>query len=207
MMRLARAFDRRSDKDFESPFGRIATAISKYWVCKRASAVAYEALECLGRGVDPAPHLSRGSAQLDLGGLRQRQLPGRLPRHRQGAGSAARAEAGAGWGQGRRSEIRRFRCESGQGPRPGSGRSRGSRGPRARPGRADGFGAPRLARSVVPVSISGKNHRATGEGAAEFRGTATKSLPEFRGAQIPPRNSRVVRPSVFTSVFRGRSVI
>jgi putative acyl-CoA dehydrogenase len=48
MMRLARAFDRRSDKDFESPFGRIATAISKYWVCKRASAVAYEALECLG---------------------------------------------------------------------------------------------------------------------------------------------------------------
>jgi hypothetical protein len=55
--------------------------------------------------------------------------------------------------------------------------------------------------------ISGKNHRATGEGAAEFRGTATKSLPEFRGAQIPPRNSRVVRPSVFTSVFRGRSVI
>ncbi len=30
---------------------------------------------------------------------------------------------------------------------------------------------------------------------------------EFRGAQIPPRNSRVVRPSVFTSVFRGRSVI
>jgi len=30
---------------------------------------------------------------------------------------------------------------------------------------------------------------------------------EFRGAQIPPRNSRVVRPSVFTSVFRDRSVI
>jgi putative acyl-CoA dehydrogenase len=48
MMRLARAFDRRSDKDVESPFGRIATAISKYWVCKRASAVTYEALECLG---------------------------------------------------------------------------------------------------------------------------------------------------------------
>ena len=59
----------------------------------------------------------------------------------------------------------------------------------------------------IVVLISGKNHRATGEGAAEFRGTATKSLPEFRGAQIPPRNSRVVRPSVFTSVFRGRSVI
>ena len=29
------------------------------------------------------------------------------------------------------------------------------------------------------VSISGKNHRATGEGAGEFRGTATKSLENF----------------------------
>ena len=37
---------------------------------------------------------------------------------------------------------------------------------------------------VFAGDISGKNHRATGEGAAEFRGTATKSLPEFRGAQI-----------------------
>jgi CheY-like chemotaxis protein len=29
------------------------------------------------------------------------------------------------------------------------------------------------------AAISGKNHRATGEGAAEFRGTATKSLQNF----------------------------
>jgi putative acyl-CoA dehydrogenase len=43
-MRLARAFD---DPDQEL-FKRIATAVSKYWVCKRAPAVAGEALECLG---------------------------------------------------------------------------------------------------------------------------------------------------------------
>jgi putative acyl-CoA dehydrogenase len=48
MMRLARAFDRRTDRDFEGPFGRIATAVSKYWVCKRAPAQVYEALESLG---------------------------------------------------------------------------------------------------------------------------------------------------------------
>src|SRR2546426_3623933 len=44
MMRLARAYDRPE----ESAFRRIATAVSKYWVCKRASAGVGEALECLG---------------------------------------------------------------------------------------------------------------------------------------------------------------
>lgn len=47
-MRLARSFDRREDKEFEAPFGRIATAISKYWVCKRAGVMVQESLECLG---------------------------------------------------------------------------------------------------------------------------------------------------------------
>ena len=43
-LRLARAFD---DPDQEL-FKRIATAVSKYWVCKRSPVVAGEALECLG---------------------------------------------------------------------------------------------------------------------------------------------------------------
>jgi putative acyl-CoA dehydrogenase len=43
-LRLARAFD---DPDQEL-FKRIATAVSKYWVCKRAPVVAGEALECFG---------------------------------------------------------------------------------------------------------------------------------------------------------------
>jgi putative acyl-CoA dehydrogenase len=45
MMRLARAYDRR---DEEGPFRRIATAVAKYWVCKRAAPFVAEALECLG---------------------------------------------------------------------------------------------------------------------------------------------------------------
>jgi putative acyl-CoA dehydrogenase len=47
MMRLARAYDQRND-EFESRFRRIATAVAKYWVCKRASTHVGEALECLG---------------------------------------------------------------------------------------------------------------------------------------------------------------
>src|SRR3954470_1858538 len=43
-LRLARDFD---DPDQEL-FKRIATAVSKYWVCKRAPIVAGEALECFG---------------------------------------------------------------------------------------------------------------------------------------------------------------
>ncbi len=44
MMRLARAYDRH---DEEAPFRRIATAVAKYWVCKRAAPAIAEALECL----------------------------------------------------------------------------------------------------------------------------------------------------------------
>ncbi len=40
--RLARAFDENDE------FRRVATAVLKYWVCKRAPAVVGEALECLG---------------------------------------------------------------------------------------------------------------------------------------------------------------
>ena len=49
MLRLAGAVDRaqRGDEQ-EQAFARIATAIGKYWVCKRGPAVAAEALECLG---------------------------------------------------------------------------------------------------------------------------------------------------------------
>ena len=49
MLRLAGAVDRaqRGDAD-EQAFKRIATAVGKYWVCKRFPNVAAEALECLG---------------------------------------------------------------------------------------------------------------------------------------------------------------
>jgi putative acyl-CoA dehydrogenase len=46
-MRLARAHDDDAT-DEERAFRRLATAVSKYWICKRGPEHAYEALECLG---------------------------------------------------------------------------------------------------------------------------------------------------------------
>lgn len=46
-MRLARSYDTDAD-DAEQAFRRLATAVSKYWVCKRGAGHAAEALECLG---------------------------------------------------------------------------------------------------------------------------------------------------------------
>ncbi len=49
MTRLAGAVDRAARGDAEEQaFKRIATAVGKYWVCKRQPAVVVEALECLG---------------------------------------------------------------------------------------------------------------------------------------------------------------
>jgi putative acyl-CoA dehydrogenase len=42
-MRLARAYD-----EDDRPIKRLATAVSKYWVCKRFPSLACEAMECLG---------------------------------------------------------------------------------------------------------------------------------------------------------------
>jgi putative acyl-CoA dehydrogenase len=48
-LRLAGAFDRAGRGDErEGAFGRLATAVAKYWVCKRQPALVAEALECLG---------------------------------------------------------------------------------------------------------------------------------------------------------------
>jgi putative acyl-CoA dehydrogenase len=47
-MRLARAYDRRASDAREAAFARIATALAKYWICKRGPGHAAEALECLG---------------------------------------------------------------------------------------------------------------------------------------------------------------
>ncbi|MFD4991127.1 acyl-CoA dehydrogenase family protein [Cellulosimicrobium cellulans] len=45
-VRLAAAHDGESEHD--RAFRRLATAVSKYWVCKRGPHHAYEAMECLG---------------------------------------------------------------------------------------------------------------------------------------------------------------
>lgn len=46
-MRVGNALDNLQDEQQHS-FARIATAIGKYWICKRAPNHAYEAMECLG---------------------------------------------------------------------------------------------------------------------------------------------------------------
>jgi putative acyl-CoA dehydrogenase len=50
-LRIARAYDAshtREDGEQETAFRRIATAVAKYWVCKRAPWQVLEGLECLG---------------------------------------------------------------------------------------------------------------------------------------------------------------
>ncbi|MDL9946495.1 acyl-CoA dehydrogenase family protein [Gordonia sp. ABSL11-1] len=46
-IRLARAHDEDAN-DQERAFRRLATAVAKYWICKRGPHHSYEALECLG---------------------------------------------------------------------------------------------------------------------------------------------------------------
>jgi len=47
-MRLARGFDEATADPAQEPFVRLATAVTKFWICKRAPVVAAEAMECLG---------------------------------------------------------------------------------------------------------------------------------------------------------------
>jgi putative acyl-CoA dehydrogenase len=73
-MRLARAFDRQADAH-ERVMARLLTPIAKFWICKRGSHFAQEAMECLGGNgyVEEGgagrhgPHLPRNAAQLHLG--------------------------------------------------------------------------------------------------------------------------------------------
>jgi len=48
LFRLARAYDDSTASESERAFARIGTAVAKYWVCKRAPAMVYESMECLG---------------------------------------------------------------------------------------------------------------------------------------------------------------
>lgn len=48
MFRLAQAYDASESDEGARAFARIATAIGKYWVCKRAPAMIFECMECHG---------------------------------------------------------------------------------------------------------------------------------------------------------------
>ncbi|WEX11721.1 acyl-CoA dehydrogenase family protein [Chelativorans sp. AA-79] len=55
--RLARSFDEAANSRSEAAYARVMTPVTKYWVCKIAPAVTYEAMECLGGNgyVEEAP--------------------------------------------------------------------------------------------------------------------------------------------------------
>jgi putative acyl-CoA dehydrogenase len=46
--RLARAFDEAASDEGAAAWRRLMTPVTKYWVCKMAPALGYEAMECLG---------------------------------------------------------------------------------------------------------------------------------------------------------------
>jgi putative acyl-CoA dehydrogenase len=47
-MRMGRSLDQMETDEHEAALARIVTAIGKFWICKRAPAQIYEAMECMG---------------------------------------------------------------------------------------------------------------------------------------------------------------
>lgn len=47
-MRMARALDQKEHNEYEAHLARLATAVGKYWICKRGPNHAYEIMECIG---------------------------------------------------------------------------------------------------------------------------------------------------------------
>lgn len=47
-LRLARSFDRAANDEHERVMQRLLTPVAKFWICKRGSYFAQEAMECLG---------------------------------------------------------------------------------------------------------------------------------------------------------------
>ena len=87
-MRVARAFG--GTDEAERAFARLAVAIGKYWLNKRAPNFVFECMECLGGGgyieeSDASASLSRGAAQQHLGGFRQRDRARRFAHAAKGA--------------------------------------------------------------------------------------------------------------------------
>jgi putative acyl-CoA dehydrogenase len=48
VMRLARAFDHAANDAREAAYARLVTPAAKFWICKIAPGLTYEAMECLG---------------------------------------------------------------------------------------------------------------------------------------------------------------
>lgn len=70
-MRVARAVDAAARDPAEAAFARVATALGKFWLCRRAAGFVNEAQECLGGAGYVGNRCCRaaaGTAQFDLEG-------------------------------------------------------------------------------------------------------------------------------------------
>ncbi|MEL7430498.1 MAG: acyl-CoA dehydrogenase family protein [Pseudomonadota bacterium] len=69
-MRLALAFDRSAANPEEAAYARFMTPVVKYWVCKLAPSLIYEAMECLGgNGYVEAGNLARHYREAPLNAI------------------------------------------------------------------------------------------------------------------------------------------
>ena len=134
-LRLARAYD-----EGDTAFRRFGTAIAKYWVCKRATPHAAEALECLGGNgyveESPMPRLLRDAPLNGIwegsGNVIALDVLRALSREPEGlAAFSSRVRAGARW-RTRCWTLTSTRCRARSTPGPPAARSRSWRS-RSRP--------------------------------------------------------------------------
>ena len=133
-MRVARAYDEQ-----DAPFRRFATAVVKYWVCKRAPQHALEALECLG-----------GNGYVEESGMPRLLRDSPLNSIWEGSGNVAALDVLRAHAQGARGPTRlprgvragpRRRRPPGRSPRP-AGRTGPGPGVRGAPARGRARGRP-----------------------------------------------------------------
>src|SRR5262249_56582050 len=136
VMRLCRSFDLATSDPREGARARLLTPAVKFWICKRAPAFVYEAMECLGGNgyVEESllPRLYREAPVNAIwegsGNVMALDVLRALAQEGAQAALDALAEDAAGLPGGPEA-----RAGVGAAPAPGGGRARASRGPAGLP--------------------------------------------------------------------------
>jgi len=163
--RVAESFDRAASDPAQAAFARIATPIAKYWICKRAPYLVYEAMEAHGGAgyVEEHPLPLGRLGQCDRAGRAARPEPRRRRARGAGrrAGPAGRSAPGAG-------------CAAESPARDDDrGIERGARAPLCRTVRHASHRRRAAARRAGPGAggLSGQTHRRDYDHAGRWRGT------------------------------------
>ena len=199
-MRLARAYDEaREDADAGENetdaqlFKRLATAVGKYWTCKRAPNHAFESLECLG-----------GAGYVEESGMPRLYREAPLASIWEGSGNVMSLDVLRALTRSPRSlEVFLARGRAGRGRRRPAGRARGrAEGPVRRPGDARD---PRPARGrrhgAVPAGLAARAPRRprpspTPSAPRASAATAGSSTARCRPAATSRRSSRARGPQL-----------